>query len=124
MAFHAACACAQSAAFERDPFSSSAKSEAAPTARPEAWGRDPFNSPFSTGEQTGQGPPRAAHENVLTGIIYSKNVRIAIIGGEALRVGDLAEDRKIIDIRRSSVVLKDRSGHREELFLENYSVPK
>lgn len=111
---------------ERDPFYPSAR-RPAPQAQqqPEAdWGRDPFDRPFS-GPTAGpsrvpqqQGPAAGG----LTGIIYSKNVRVAIIGGEVLREGSMVGDRRLVDIRKKSVVLMTASGGREELFLEDFSL--
>jgi hypothetical protein len=60
----------------------------------------------------------------LTGIIYSKHVRVAIIGGEALKEGSMVGDQKIVDIRRRSIVLQNSAGSREEVFLEDFSIRK
>jgi hypothetical protein len=118
MTFLATGARAQNGNVQRDPFFPSEKG-AAPS--PDEWGRDPFGNPFATGA-----PER--HEEgkgkLLTGIIYSANASIAIIGGEALREGDMVGDRKLMQIRKNSVVLVDTSGRIEELFLENYSMGK
>lgn len=110
---------------ERDPFYPSARRPAPQAQQPEAdWGRDPFDRPFS-GPTAGpsrvpqqQGPAAGG----LTGIIYSKNVRVAIIGGEVLREGSMVGDRRLVDIRKKSVVLMTASGGREELFLEDFSL--
>ncbi len=64
---------------------------------------------------------RAARSG-LTGIIYSKHGRVAIIGGEALREGSMVGDKRLADIRKKSVVLMNASGGREEVFLEDFSM--
>jgi hypothetical protein len=118
MAFFAPGVWAQSGNIQRDPFSPSGQGTAS---SPDEWGRDPFGNPFATGA-----PER--HEEgkgkLLTGIIYGAGASIAIIGGEALREGDMVGDRKLVQIRKNSVVLMDPSGRHEEVFLENYSLGK
>jgi hypothetical protein len=113
---------AQTGNIQHDPFFPSEKGTAS---APDGWGRDPFGSPFSTGSpgRHDEGS-RTEGEKLLTGIIYSPNDSIAIISGEALREGDAVGDRKLMQIRKNSVVLMDQSGQREELFLENYSMGK
>ena len=109
---------AQSGNIQRDPFSPSEKGTASP---PDEWGRDPFGNPLTTGAPERHNEGKG---NLLTGIIYGVNASIAIIGGEALREGDKVGERKLVQIRKNSVVLMDPSGRHEELFLENYSMGK
>lgn len=110
---------------ERDPFYPSAR-RPAPQAQqqPEAdWGRDPFDRPFSGPTAgTSRAPQHGPSSGGLTGIIYSTNVRLAIIGGEVLREGGTVGDRRIVDIRKKSVVLMTAAGGREEMFLEDFSL--
>ena len=115
---------AQERELERDPFFSAgprAKATASPP-RDGEWGRDPFSSPFEGTAQPSahQGAPASAIK--LSGIIYGKDVRLAIIGGEILRQGGKVGDRQLVDIRIRSVVLKSDSGEQEEMFLEDFSM--
>ena len=77
----------------KDPFFPSTSRPAAPTPSPDDkdWGRDPFDNPF--GRKTTYQQPGARN---LTGIIYGKTVRLAIIGGEVLGEGSTV-DRWDID---------------------------
>ncbi len=108
---------------ERDPFFPSEKKPAVPLPSPgEAdWGRDPFNNPLGRGPAPKGTEGRAARSG-LTGIIYSKHDRVAIVGGEALREGGMVGDKRLVDIRRKSVVLRDAAGGSEEIFLEDFSM--
>ena len=116
---------AQNAVIRHDPFFPEGKGAVA-TSAPEAWGRDPFGNPFAAGAPAQQetGAFRPDKERMLTGIIYGEETSVAIIGGEALRVGDRVGDRKLVEIGRNRVVLVDKSGRREEWSLENYSLGK
>jgi hypothetical protein len=60
----------------------------------------------------------------LTGIIYSKNMRLAIINGEAVREGGSIGDRKVASIGVRSVRLKNASGAIEEIFLQDFTMRK
>jgi hypothetical protein len=108
---------------ERDPFFPSEKKPAAPLPSPgEAdWGRDPFNNPLGRGAAP-KGAERPARHGGLTGILYGKQDRLAIIGGETHREGSMVGEKRLVDIRRKSVVLMNASGGREEIFLEDFSM--
>jgi hypothetical protein len=108
---------------ERDPFFPSEKKPAAPLPSPGEvdWSRDPFNNPLGRGPAPKGTTGRVARSG-LTGIIYSKHDRVAIIGGEALREGSMVGDKRLADIRKKSVVLRDRLGGHEEIFLEDFSM--
>jgi hypothetical protein len=112
---------------ERDPFFSAGPRSSAPvTSAPDdgTWGRDPFNRPFEGAEK--QAPPSGARARgpVLTGIIYSKDVRLAILGGETFREGSVIGDRKLSEIRAHSVVFLNSAGGTEEVSLEDFSIRK
>jgi hypothetical protein len=66
---------------DRDPFFSDGPRTAgtASVAPDTAWGRDPFSRPFE-GTATTAPTARLRGKN-LTGILYSKDTRLAIIGG-------------------------------------------
>ncbi len=108
---------------ERDPFFDEGPRSFSTTTSPggNAWGRDPFAKPFDghTSMQAKQAP-----EKKLTGIIFGKNERIAIIGGELAREGSMVGDQKLMSIRRRSIVLMNSSGGTEEIVLENFSIRK
>ena len=114
---------AQEAEQDRDPFfGERPRSSATSTSQDGGeWGRDPFTKPF---EGTALAPATRAPEKKLTGIIYGKDVRIAIIGGEMVREGSMVGDRKLTNIRQRSIVLMNSTGGNEEIFLENFSVRK
>jgi hypothetical protein len=122
----AAAALAQEGATERDPFHSTEKRPAAPAPAPadNAWGRDPFSNPLAsrTPVRTERGP--AAREKGLTGIIYSKDLRLAIINGETVSEGGSVGDRKVASISAQSVRLTNAAGNSEEVFLQNFSMRK
>jgi len=61
---------------------------------------------------------------MLTGIIYSTDVRLAIFGGETYHEGSMVGDRKLVDIRARSVVFKSAAGGQEEVFLEDFTMSK
>ncbi len=110
---------------KQDPFFPSENEKASEAAVSEAWGRDPFSNPYTNGTpESGDKSSRYQGQQLLTGIIYNGDASIAIVGGETVRAGDKVGDRKIIWIRRNSVVLVNQSGGQEELFLENYSSRK
>jgi hypothetical protein len=115
---------------EKDPFFPSGPRSAVTvsTSHDNNWGRDPFSRPF---EETTRSPASSVRGVLdliggrnLTGIIYSKHVRVAIIGGEAVKEGGMVGDQKIVDIRRRSIVLQNSAGSREEVFLEDFSIRK
>ena len=125
MTFNAVPALAQNRGIQADPFFPS--ESVAPAAIPaqEEWGRDPFDNPFvgGTAERSGTGrrrPVRMSNGN-MTGIISSADSSIVIIGGETFREGETVGNMKIEKILRNSVVLRSKSGGREEIFLEKYS---
>ncbi|HYA86642.1 MAG TPA: hypothetical protein VEI57_06235 [Nitrospirota bacterium] len=114
---------AQEAEQERDPFFGERPGSSVTSTLQDSgeWGRDPFTKPF---EGTAIAPATRAPEKKLTGIIYGKDVRIAIIGGDMVREGSLVGDRKLVNIRQRSVVLVNSTGGSDEIFLENFSIRK
>lgn len=117
---------AQEGATERDPFYSTEKVPSAPAPVPagNAWGRDPFNNPLA-----GRTPARRERGSDdrgkgLTGIIYSKDIRLAIINGEALSEGSSIGERKVESIGARSVRLANAAGGIEEVFLRDFSMLK
>jgi hypothetical protein len=116
-------ASAQEAGPERDPFFSAGPRSSAPAAPQEEgeWGRDPFSRQFTEPAPAREGRARGVR---LSGIIYGKDVRLAIIGGEAHREGSMIGDRKLLEVRRQSVILTDSAGNREEVFVEDFSIRK
>jgi hypothetical protein len=116
-------AMAQQAGQERDPFFGEGPRSLSTPTSPEnnSWGRDPFVKPF---EGTAALQARQAPERKLKGIIFGKSERIAIIGGEMVREGNMVGDQKLMAIRKRSIVLMNSSGSTEEVFLENFSVRK
>ncbi len=121
----AAAAWAQARAEETDPFHPSGSRPVTSHAPIDGmWGRDPFNSPLAGKAPVSKAPARAGRGSGLTGIIYSADVRLAIINGEALREGSAVGDKKIVDIRRQSVVLLNAAGGHEEVVLEDFSIRK
>jgi hypothetical protein len=111
---------------EKDPFfSGNPRSAASGSVSQERdWGRDPFNKPFEGKPQPPTTPGDQTRGKGLTGIIYGKNARFAIIGGETYKEGSRIDDRKLVDIRRHSVVFMNDAGGREEVFLEDFSIRK
>jgi hypothetical protein len=107
----------------RDPFfpSGPRDSETPMAPRSGDWGRDPFSKPFE-GTATSSGTPAAG--SGLSGIIYSQSVRVAIIHGESYKEGSMVGGRRLVDIRRRSVVFMTEAGGREEVFLEDFSMKK
>jgi hypothetical protein len=126
-AFSMTAALALEGAAERDPFYPSADRPGM-TAPPSSgagessWGRDPFNNPLAGRTPVQKGPLSPGQGRLLTGIIYSEDVRLAIFGGETYQVGSKVGDRKLVDIRRRSVVFMSAAGEREEVFLEDFTM--
>jgi hypothetical protein len=116
---------AQDSSAERDPFYPSINRPVttAPVRDDGPWGRDPFDNPLA-GKAIGQKGPSSPNIRMLTGIIYSNGVRLAIFGGETYAEGSKIGDRKLVDIRRRSVVFKSAAGEREEVFLEDFSMSR
>lgn len=106
----------------RDPFFPSAGRPPAPAATPRdlQLGRDPFANPLGR-PATAPGRP-AAPRTGLTGIIYGKQARLAIYNGEVLAEGAMAGDKRLMSIRKRSVVLMTASGRYEEVFLEDFTL--
>src|SRR5574337_771684 len=81
-------ALAQEGAAERDPFhpSEGRIAPAVTTRKDDPWGKDPFDNRLG-GKVLVQKkePGHSARGKGLTGIIYSSDARLAIIGGEVLR---------------------------------------
>ncbi len=119
---------AQEAEQERDPFfADGPRSSHDTTSRQDGeWGgRDPFTRPFGGNaavRRHAQGT--RAMGKKLTGIIYSKDARLAIIGGEVHKEGSTVGDRKLAAIHERSVVLMNSAGGSEEFFLEDFSIRK
>ena len=122
----AAAALAQEGVAERDPFSSREKGHAAPAPAPagNGWERDPFSNPLANRTPARTERVSDARGKGLTGIIYSKNMRLAIINGEALREGSSIGDRKVASIGVRSVRLKNAAGAIEEIFLQDFTMRK
>ncbi|MFA5073433.1 MAG: hypothetical protein WC539_05995 [Nitrospirota bacterium] len=110
-------------AAEKDPFfPEGIRSSAAGTGTQDStWGRDPFSRPF---EGKGSSSKTSGRIRSLTGIIYGKDVRVAIFDGETHKEGSMVGGRKLMDIRKRSVVLRGENGSREEIFLEDFSMRK
>jgi hypothetical protein len=88
------------------------------------WGRDPFSNPFGGKAPATKVPAGASRGKGLTGIIYSPDVRLAIINGEMFREGSKLGEKKLVDIRTRSVVFLNAAGGQEEEFLEDFSIRK
>jgi len=113
---------AQEEGADRDPFEKTPHvSETKPAAN--EWGRDPFSNPLSN-KPASQPLAQKSGKRVLTGIIMNEQVRLAIINGEILKEGGMVGDRKLEEIRKQSVVLRNVAGGSEELFLEDFSFNK
>jgi hypothetical protein len=124
-AFSMTAARAQQGAEEKDPFFPSADRPVT-AIRPggageSAWGRDPFDNPL-TGKAVVPKGQSAPGIRMLTGIIYSNDVRLAIFGGETYQVGSKIGDKKLVDIRMRSVVFMSAAGEKEEVFLEDFTM--
>lgn len=109
---------------EKDPFFPAGPRSSLTASVPQDrdWGRDPFSRPFEG--KTSPAASSVVRGSGLTGIIYGRNARIAIIDGETYREGSMVGGRKMVDIRKRSVVLMNDSGSREEVFLEDFSMRK
>lgn len=119
---------AQEGAVERDPFYPSAARPSVTAPPPGGtdegpWGRDPFDNPLAGKATMQKGPLSPGQDRALTGIIYSRNVRVAIFGGESYQEGSMVGDRKLVDIRRRSVVFMI-AGVKEEVFLGDFTMNK
>ena len=110
---------------EKDPFFPGGERSAVTASLPQenAWGRDPFTKPFE-GKALSSTPTGSAGKGGLTGIIYGKHAHIAIIDGEAYKEGSHIEGRKLVQIRKRSVVFMSSSGSVEEVFLQDFSIRK
>jgi hypothetical protein len=86
-------------------------------------GRDPFSNPLGGKATTSHSRP-SSRRTGLTGIIFGKQSRVAIFNGEVLQEGGRVGDKRIVDIRRRSVLLKSASGAYEEVFLEDFAFGK
>jgi hypothetical protein len=117
---------AQEGAAEKDPFHPSAGrpvvSVPGPPSGDDAWGRDPFNNPLAGKRPEQKMAPSPSPGLLLTGIIFSKDIRLAIIGGETYQVGVKVGDRKLVDIRSRSVVFMNAAGEKEEVFLTDFTM--
>lgn len=116
-------------AAEKDPFHPSAGRPVAtapgpPPSGDDSWGRDPFNNPLAGKPPAQKMAPSPGSGRLLTGIIFSEDVRLAIIGGETYQEGVKVGDRKLVDIRRRSVVFMSAAGEKEEVFLEDFTMNK
>jgi hypothetical protein len=125
-AFCSAGAWAEDKDVEKDPYFPSEKKPVAPAQAPgdRDWGRDPFNNPLGNKTAQPQKGGSQAGSGGLTGIIYGKHARLAIIDGEVLREGSMVGDRKLVDIRRKSVIFMSAAGAYEEVFLSDFSLGK
>jgi hypothetical protein len=119
-------ALAQDKDVEKDPFFPSEKRPVAPAQAPDDsdWSRDPFNSPLGNKTALPQKGGSQAASGGLTGIIYGKQARLAIIDGEVFHEGSTVGDRKLVDIRRKSVIFMSAGGGYEEVFLSDFSLGK
>jgi hypothetical protein len=124
IAVFASAARAQQDPAERDPFHppDAGFVSTAPVPDENAWGRDPFSNPLAGKVPTQKVPGREVPGRILTGIIFSTDVRLAIIGGDMLAEGSMVGDKKIVHIRSRSVVFETAAGGYEEVFLDNFSV--
>jgi len=120
-------AAAQEQGADRDPFfSDGPRSSGKAASQPrnnDSLDRDPFSRPFDDNAPARRTVTRDSGRK-LTGIIYSETSRIAIIDGETVREGGVVGDQKLVTIKSRSIVLTSRTGGKEELFLENFSIGK
>ncbi len=114
-------ALAEQTTSEKDPFFPPERGLlSAPTPSAEdGWGRDPFASPLA--EKT---PSLAGGVNgkKISGIIFSKRSRVAVIGGEMLQEGSMVGDRSIVEIRWRSIIFQNAAGGYEEVYLDDFSI--
>jgi hypothetical protein len=119
---------AQEGAAEKDPFHPSTGRPVAivpgPASGDDSWGRDPFNNPLAGKPPEQKMAPSPGSGRMLTGIIFSKDVRLAIIGGETYQEGVKVGDRKLVEIRGRSVVFIGAAGEKEEVFLSDFTMNK
>jgi hypothetical protein len=120
----AAAVWAEESGVERNPFLPGTGSPAAPhpSSSRDEWGRDPFSNPFGKGKPEAHRPRQATGTRMLTGIVYSSTMRLAIFGGEVLREGSRVGEKKIQEIRRKSIIIMDAAGSTEEIILQDQSV--
>lgn len=108
---------------EKDPFFPPERGLLAPATPSveDGWGRDPFASPLA--EKT---PSLAGGVNgkKISGIIYSRRSRVVVIGGDMLQEGSMVGDRRIVEIRKRSVLFQNPSGGYEEVYLDDFSIGK
>jgi hypothetical protein len=119
-------AAAQEQGVDRDPFFSDgprSSGKAASQPRNDSMGRDPFSRPFDDNAPARRTVTRDTGKK-LTGIIFSETRRMAIIDGEVVREGGVVGDQKLVAVKSRSIVLTSRTGGKEELFLENFSIGK
>ena len=105
-----------------DPFSPSNRKAASAPSSQDALGTDPFRNPFTQRMPEKSSPQRGPRTRNLTGIILSEKSGIAIVGGDTFRKNEMIGDRKLVKISRNSIVLMDKSGRSEKIFLENYGM--
>lgn len=106
---------------EKDPFfppERSLLSAPAPSVE-DGWGRDPFASPLAEKTPSLAG---GVGGKKISGIIFSKRSRVVVIGGEMLQEGSMVGDRRIVEIRKRSVLFQNASGGYEEVFLDDFSI--
>jgi len=119
---------AQEGAAETDPFHPSAGrpvvSVPGPPSGDDSWGRDPFNNPLAGKRPEQKIAPSPGPGLILTGIIFSKDIRLAIISGETYQEGAKVGDRKLVEIRSRSVVFMSAAGAKEEVFLADFTMNK
>jgi hypothetical protein len=117
---------AEEARPEKDPFFPPERALLAPAvpSAEDGWGRDPFSSPLTekTPGRTGEG--QGDGKKPITGIIYSKKSRVAMIGGEMVQEGSMVGDRRLVEIRRRSVIFQTASGGYEEVYVDDFSIGK
>ena len=53
----------------------------------------------------------------VTSILFSPSRRLAIVGGELMKIGDRIGADQVVDIVRDAVVLKTQSGERRQISL-------
>lgn len=68
------------------------------------WGRDPFTKGIAI---------RASSENILEGIIWDKQLPLALIRGKTVKIGDRIGSDWVIDIQKDKVILNDGTRDRE-----------
>lgn len=78
----------------------------------ESWGHDPFKSiPVKLSNDTyNQIPTSHNLSYVLSGIIYNKNLPIAVINNNPYKIGESIGSAKVTEIYPDSVTLLDNNG--------------